>query len=96
MWVIIRWEVILNKSSVDRGMFCSLYLRSYEDEETDETEEISRFKNPDLLKNIIKNEKYDYSFLDDNGIIKEDVEINKKENVITNTVTISNRIIKFH
>jgi len=63
--------ILLNKTSIDRGMFQSLYLRSYEDED-DETE---YFGNPLLEKNIQKTDTSKYDNLDDNGFIKENTYI---------------------
>jgi DNA-directed RNA polymerase II subunit RPB2 len=59
--------ILLNKTSIERGMFQSLYLRSYEDED-DENE---YFGNPMLEKNIQKTDTSKYDNLDDNGFIKE-------------------------
>jgi len=63
--------ILLNKTSIDRGMFQSLYLRSYQDED-DETE---YFGNPSLEKNIQKTDTSKYDHLDDHGFIKENTYI---------------------
>ena len=63
--------VILNKSSVDRGMFKSLYYRSYEDSETNDGTQHVYFSNPKMEKNIEKTNMGKYNKLDDNGFIKE-------------------------
>ena len=45
--------IILNKTSVERGMFNTLYFRSYEDsEEIDNSQNQILFGNPSYLKNI--------------------------------------------
>ena len=63
--------ILLNKTSIDRGMFQSLYLRSYEDED-DENE---YFGNPMLEKNVQKMDTSKYDNLDDNGFVKENTYI---------------------
>ena len=64
-------SVLLNKTSVDRGMFKSLYYRSYEDSEKDENGKKEYFSNPLMEKNIHKLNPGKYSNLDDHGFIKE-------------------------
>ena len=64
-------SVMLNKTSVDRGMFKSLYYRSYEDSESDENGKKVYFSNPLMEKNIHKLNPGKYSNLDDHGFIKE-------------------------
>tara|TARA_Y100001935_G_C17310110_1_gene515290 strand:+ start:1906 stop:5607 length:3702 start_codon:yes stop_codon:yes gene_type:complete len=64
--------VMLNKTSVERGMFKSLYYRSYEDSESDENGKKVYFSNPLMEKNIHKLNPGKYSNLDDHGFIKED------------------------
>ena len=64
-------SVMINGNSVDRGMFKSLYYRSYEDSETDENGKKTYFSNPLMEKNIHKLNPGKYSNLDDHGFIKE-------------------------
>tara|TARA_Y100000590_G_scaffold1391_1_gene1767 strand:- start:4388 stop:8089 length:3702 start_codon:yes stop_codon:yes gene_type:complete len=64
-------SVMINKNSVDRGMFKSLYYRSYEDSESDENGKKVYFSNPLMEKNIHKLNPGKYSNLDDHGFIKE-------------------------
>ena len=72
-------SVILNKSSVDRGMFKSLYYRSYEDSESDERGKKVYFSNPLMEKNIHKLNPGKYTNLDDYGFIKEETYITDKD-----------------
>lgn len=65
-------SVMLNKTSVDRGMFKSLYYRSYEDSESDERGKKVYFSNPLMEKNIHKLNPGKYSNLDDHGFVKEE------------------------
>jgi len=68
-------SIIINKDSIDRGMFKSMYFRSYEDNETINKNDVSVFGNPETTKNSLTETKLNYSKLDGNGIIKigEDV-----------------------
>jgi len=75
--------VILNQSSVDRGMFKSLYLRSYEDEEENVNGEKKYFGNPLFEKNIQKLNTSRYENIDDNGFIKEGTPITDKNVIIS-------------
>ena len=63
--------VILNKSSVERGMFQSVYFRSYEDSEEIKNNITSSFGNPKYKSNVTKKNLSSFSKLDDNGFIKE-------------------------
>ena len=63
--------VILNKTSVERGMFQSIYFRSYEDSEELKNSNLSYFGNPKNQSNVIKSKTLDFSKLDENGFIKE-------------------------
>ena len=74
--------VILNQSSVDRGLFKSLYLRSYGDKEELVGGVKKYFSNPLLEKNIQKLKTGNYDHLDDNGFIKEETYVTDND-VIT-------------
>jgi DNA-directed RNA polymerase II subunit RPB2 len=74
--------VILNKSSVDRGMFTSLYFRSYDDEEEMKDGTKVYFGNPLLEKNIEKLNIGKYENLDDNGFIKENTKVTYDDIII--------------
>jgi len=63
--------VILNKSSVQRGMFNTVYFRSYEDSEETKSDSTSTFANPKYQKNVRKKNLSSFSKLDDNGFVKE-------------------------
>jgi len=74
--------VIINKSAVDRGLFKSIYYRSY-----DSSEEISKniktyFANPLYQKNIVKKDLSNYSKLDDNGFIREGEHVTDKDIIV--------------
>ncbi len=73
--------IILNRTSVERGLFHSLALRSYEVfEEQDETSKvIYRIANPKNVRNWTDIQPgLDYSMLDEEGIIKEGTIITDK------------------
>lgn len=63
--------VILNKTSVQRGMFQTVYFRSYEDSEELVNNETTHFGNPKNLENVQKKNLSKFSKLDDNGFVKE-------------------------
>ena len=80
-------SIIINKTSVDRGMFKSMYFRSYEDNEEVKNNEVSSFGNPKTTTNILKETELDYSKLDENGIIKVDEEIDSNDVIISKLTT---------
>ena len=79
--------VLLNKASVDRGMFRTTYFNMYESYEKTETIGGSiiqtRFANIEKETDIDKLKPgFDYSLLDEHGLIKENTQINDKDVVI--------------
>lgn len=73
--------IILNRTSVERGLFHSLALRSYEVyEEKDEISKVEyRIANPKNVRNWTDVQPgLDYSMLDEEGIIKEGTVIGEK------------------
>ena len=74
--------VILNDTSVQRGLYNSLYYRSYTETEEDDNGKRIYFANPLLEPNsqIKKNQKYEK--LDDNGFIKENEYITDDDTII--------------
>jgi DNA-directed RNA polymerase II subunit RPB2 len=76
--------VILNKTSVERGLFNTLYYRSYEDsEEIDESNNQILFGNPNYLKNVRKSNTINYDKLDENGFVREGVYVDENDAIIT-------------
>jgi len=63
--------VILNKTSVQRGMFQTVYFRSYEDSEEMTQSTVTKFGNPKNLPNVQKKNLEKFDKLDDNGFVKE-------------------------
>ena len=65
-------SVILNKSSVDRGLFTSTYYRTYKElnnkNHSNGEEEFFTKPNPDVVKNV---KPYNYSKLDSYGFVPE-------------------------
>ena len=74
--------VIINKSAVNRGLFKSIYYRSYGSEEEIVKGQKVFFANPLFLKNIVKKDLSNYSKLDDNGFIKEGEHVTDKDIII--------------
>ncbi len=82
--------VLINKNSVDRGLFRTTYFNSYESIE--QSKKVlgsmvdSKFTNILGIENIkgLKHE-YDYSHLDEYGLIKENTELNDKITLIGKT-----------
>tara|TARA_B100000900_G_C20599006_1_gene724707 strand:- start:1150 stop:4722 length:3573 start_codon:yes stop_codon:yes gene_type:complete len=62
--------VILNKSSVQRGMFNSVYFRSYKDSEENKQNVMTSFGNPKYQPNVQKKNLSNFSKLDDNGFVR--------------------------
>ena len=64
-------SMMLNKTSIQRGMFNSLYFRGYEDDEKSDGKSRVYFENPQNVNNIKKKNMIDFSKLDQNGFVKE-------------------------
>jgi DNA-directed RNA polymerase II subunit RPB2 len=79
-------SILFNKASVDRGMFRTTYFNMYESQEESTkvsgAEIDSSFKNIETENVIRKRPGYDYSQLDDNGLIKENTPLTEKTIVI--------------
>ena len=74
--------VILNETAVQRGLYNSLYLRSYGDSEEDENGKKIYFSNPLLEPNTLIKTPGKYERLDDNGFINEGEYVTPNDTII--------------
>jgi DNA-directed RNA polymerase II subunit RPB2 len=73
--------ILINEGSILRGMFRTSYYSMYEArEESSKVTGMNNSKFANIEKNNVigKKKGYDYSFLDDHGLIKENTELNDK------------------
>ena len=81
-------SIIVNSSSIERGLFNNMSFKSYEFNETmDDNEIVSRFFNPKNLKDVLKDNINNYDKLDDNGIVKEGEYVDFDDIVVSFTKT---------
>jgi hypothetical protein len=73
--------VLINKGAVDRGLFRTTYFNSYESME--QGKDVSNLSNGSKFSNILDLEnikglktEFNYSYLDEHGLIKENTELN--------------------
>ena len=64
-------SMMLNKTSIERGMFNSLYFRGYQDDEEGDGNKRVYFENPLNVKDIKKKNMLNFDKLDKNGFVKE-------------------------
>ena len=83
--------VILNKTSVQRGMFQTVYFRSYEDSEEVNQSTITKFGNPKNLPNVQKENLESFNKLDDNGFVKEGEYVTADDMITGKYVTHNNK-----
>ena len=75
--------ILVNKGSLDRGLFRTTYFTMYED--TEESTTVKGTSTNTRFTNVEKTEAkgikpgYDYSYLDDHGLVKENTELNDKQ-----------------
>ena len=75
--------ILVNKGSLDRGMFRTTYFNMYEDRE--ESLKVKTSSVDSKFLNVIENNVigirpgFDYSYLDDNGLIKENTPMDDKK-----------------
>lgn len=74
--------LILNKTSIERGMFNSLYYRSYSDKEENDGNRRIYFDNPNNVRNIDKKNMLNFDKLDINGLVKEGVYVTSDDAII--------------
>jgi DNA-directed RNA polymerase II subunit RPB2 len=77
--------ILINEGAIHRGIFRTTYYSSYESRE--ESSKItggtsSKFANIEKNNVIGKKQGFDYSFLDDHGLVKENTELNDRVIVI--------------
>ena len=65
--------MMLNKTSIQRGMFNSLYFRGYEDDEEGDGNRRIYFENPLNVKDIKKKTMLNFDKLDKNGFVRKDL-----------------------
>ena len=73
--------ILINEGSVHRGIFRTTYLSMYEaKEESSKVAGTTNSKFANIEKNVVirKKSDYDYSYLDEYGMIKENTELNDK------------------
>lgn len=80
-------SVMINRASLDRGLFRSIFFRTYKDEErkNQSSGEEERFSNPDTtITRQMKNANYDK--LDDTGFVPENKFVNSEDILIGKVV----------
>jgi len=77
--------ILINEGAIQRGIFRTTYYTSYESrEESSKVTGLTGSKFANIEKNNVigKKQGFDYSFLDDHGLVKENTELNDKVIVI--------------
>ena len=83
--------ILVNKGSLDRGMFRTTYFNMYEDRE--ESLKVKTSSVDSKFLNVVENNVigirpgFDYSYLDDNGLIKENTPMDDKKVLIGKGMT---------
>jgi DNA-directed RNA polymerase II subunit RPB2 len=73
--------ILINEGSINRGIFRTTYYSSYESrEESSKINGLTNSRFANIQKNnVIKTKQgFDYSYLDDHGLVKENTELNDK------------------
>jgi DNA-directed RNA polymerase II subunit RPB2 len=76
-------SLMLNKTSIERGMFNSLYYRSYSDDESEEGGKRVYFGNPDNYNDIKKSDMINFDKLDKHGFAKEGSNVTHDDAIIS-------------
>ena len=76
-------SLMLNKTSIERGMFNSLYYRSYSDDESEEGGKRVYFGNPDNFNDIKKSDMINFDKLDKHGFAKEGSNVTHDDAIIS-------------
>ena len=82
--------ILINEGAIQRGIFRTTYYSMYEArEESSSVSGMTNSKFANIEKNNVigKKEGYDYSFLDDHGLVKENTELNDKIMVIGKVIS---------
>jgi DNA-directed RNA polymerase II subunit RPB2 len=77
--------ILINEGAIQRGIFRTTYYSSYETrEESSKITGLTNSKFANIEKNNVvgKKQGYDYSYLDEHGLVKENTELNEKIIVI--------------
>ncbi len=84
-------SILFNEGSIKRGLFRTTYFNMYEDSEESSkvgnSEVNSFFTNVQNLNSSRLKPGYDYSYLDDNGIIKENTLLDDKKVIIGKAIS---------
>tara|TARA_A100001011_G_scaffold365323_1_gene416862 strand:+ start:7413 stop:11579 length:4167 start_codon:yes stop_codon:yes gene_type:complete len=84
-------SILFNKGSIDRGLFRNTYYNTYEAREDSSkvgnSQVDSRFANIETTNIIGLKPGYDYSDLDENGLIKPNIKIDEKKVMIGKVLT---------
>jgi len=75
-------SMMLNKTSIQRGMFNSLYFRGYQDDEECDGNKRVYFDNPLNVKDIKKKNMLNFDKLDKNGFAKEGSYVTDEDAII--------------
>ena len=84
-------SILFNKASIDRGMFRNTYYNTYE--ATEESSKVgnsmvdSRFSNIEKINVVGQKPGFDYSQLDDNGLIQTNLPVNENSIIIGKVLT---------
>lgn len=89
-------SLMLNKTSIQRGMFNSLYYRSYSDDESDINGKRVYFGNPEYYNDIKKSSVINYDKLDKNGFVKEGSNVTHDDAIISKINEMSNENKTYH
>ena len=74
-------SILINRGAIERGLFTSIKFRTFSDKESIENDIYEEFINPlNTDKKISKLKNANYSKLDENGIIKENIKVNDEYN----------------
>ena len=89
-------SLMLNKTSIQRGMFNSLYYRSYTDDESEDPEKRVYFGNPDNFSDIKKSTMVNYDKIDKNGFVKEGSYVTHDDAIISKINETNNKEKVYH